>query len=165
MTAPDPAAELREAASHMRREDPAQFGPEFWAALADWLEDAAYGYDVIANSAFGPAGADLVAGFRDGDLDPAIRTARAFLGTGRGAVTDSGLSGHLGQHLAILFCGNWGVFRLGGEVFRLAWLDEARSLGYADDDGTILIRRESDGAYFEADIEAAVRAVPGVSGK
>ena len=64
----------------MRDEDPAWFGPEFWAALADWLEQAAEGYEVIANSPFGAAGVNFVAGLKSDDPDPAIRVARAYLG-------------------------------------------------------------------------------------
>jgi hypothetical protein len=79
--APDPAADLREAAACMRREDPAQFGQEFWTALADWLEQSAAGYETLAASPFGQQGVAFVAG-DGGDLDPAIRTARAYLGIG-----------------------------------------------------------------------------------
>jgi len=79
-----PADELREAAAYLRREDPAQFGPEFWTALADWMEQSAAGYETLAASPFGPDGAAFVAGLDGGGLDPAIRTARAYLGTGPG---------------------------------------------------------------------------------
>jgi hypothetical protein len=83
MAAPaNPAAELREAATAMRKEGPGYLDPAFWPALADWLEQSAEGYETLAASVFGPDGAAFVAGFDDGDLDPAIRTARAYLGTG-----------------------------------------------------------------------------------
>jgi hypothetical protein len=36
-------------------------------------------------------------------------------------------------------------------------IEEARVLGYADDDPVILLRRKSDGVIFEVEIEAAVR--------
>lgn len=66
----------------MRREDPAQFGQEFWTALADWMEQSAAGYDSLAASPFGQQGVAFVAGLTGVDLDPAIRTARAYLGIG-----------------------------------------------------------------------------------
>ena len=47
-------------------------------ALADWLEATAIGYETLAASPFGAAGAAFVAGFNDNHLDPAIAVARAY---------------------------------------------------------------------------------------
>ena len=70
MTAPDPAAELREAAGHMRREDPAQFGPEFWSALAGLLDAEA---DHIGQSGLW---------LPDAANPRILAIARSYLGTG-----------------------------------------------------------------------------------
>lgn len=73
---------------------------------------------------------------------------------------DHDLSGDLSEYVYGKFCDTWETFRLGSASFRLAHLEEARELGYADEDFTILIRRESDGAFFEVELEATVRPVP-----
>jgi hypothetical protein len=49
---------------------------------------------------------------------------------------------------------------LGAAQFRPLYSEEAEELGYDDDDPEVLLRRESDGAVFEADIEVTVRLVP-----
>lgn len=48
---------------------------------------------------------------------------------------------------------------LGGGKFRPLYLEEAEELGCRDDE-VILIRRESDGAVFEVDVDVTVRPVP-----
>lgn len=40
------------------------------------------------------------------------------------------------------------------------WLEEARVLGYADDDPVVLLRRKSDGVVFEVEIDPVVRRAP-----
>lgn len=72
--------------------------------------------------------------------------------------TASELSDYLSERVYDKFCETWGSFTLGGESFCLASLEEAVELGRADDP-EILIRRESDGAFFEVDLEATARPV------
>ena len=49
---------------------------------------------------------------------------------------------------------------LGGGKFRSLYAEEARELGYGEDDAAVLLRRESDGQVFEVDIDVSVRPVP-----
>jgi hypothetical protein len=61
----------------------ASMHPLVGLALTDWLESRAVQYDAYAS---GPSGEDMVtffaSGGRAGYLDPALRVARAILGTG-----------------------------------------------------------------------------------
>lgn len=70
---------------------------------------------------------------------------------------DHDLSGHLSQYVAGKLSDTWGAFDLGGERFRMGTLDEARSLGWSDEDPQLLIRRESDGALFEVEVEVTAQ--------
>ena len=49
-------------------------------AVAEWLETEAGGYDALARTSYGVAGAVFVAGAFGGDIDPALKTARTYLG-------------------------------------------------------------------------------------
>ncbi len=75
-------------------------------------------------------------------------------------MTNLELSLDLAAYLSGKLSGTFGDFSLGESgIFRMASLEEARELGYGDEDETILIRRESDGAFFEAEADAMVRPV------
>lgn len=50
------------------------------AAVADWLDAEAIHYDELAAGPYGDAGAAFVAGDFGGDMDPALRVARTYLG-------------------------------------------------------------------------------------
>lgn len=68
------------------------------------------------------------------------------------------IEGSLGQWLTDQV---WDQFRpmslMGAGTFRPLYLEEAQELGYGDDDPAILLRRESDGKVFEAEIDVTVR--------
>jgi hypothetical protein len=49
------------------------------------------------------------------------------------------------------------MFWVGGDDFAALYAEEARVLGYDDDDPVILLRRKSDGIIFEVEIWPAVR--------
>ena len=70
-------------------------------------------------------------------------------------MTDHDLSGYLSQHV-IDELHNTSSFSLGAERFRMAYAEEAAGLGWDEDDPALLIRRESDGALFEVELEATV---------
>lgn len=70
------------------------------------------------------------------------------------------IEGDLWDFLAQRVWDHFGLLSLGGADFRALYAEEARELGYDDDDAAVLLRRESDGAVFEIDIEVTARAVP-----
>lgn len=74
---------------------------------------------------------------------------------------DHDLSGDLSERCYDEFCGTFGIFGLGADKFRLAYEEEYEENGYDDEPGgPLLIRRESDGAFFEVELEATVRPAP-----
>ena len=70
------------------------------------------------------------------------------------------LSGDFGQYIFDEFCNAMWPQWIGGEKFRLAYEEEAKELGYGDDPGVLVVRRESDGACFEVELEATIRPIP-----
>jgi len=46
---------------------------------------------------------------------------------------------------------------LGTAMFRPLYAEECEELGYSDEDGAILLRRKSDGAVFEIDLDVTAR--------
>jgi hypothetical protein len=109
---------------------------------------------------------------------PGLYGSYAELAEANGATVDGAaqplldgadLNADLSEYVYLKFCDTFGTFALGSERFRLASLEEGRELGYGDYDPVLLIRRESDGAFFEAEIEATARPVqqvlPGVTGQ
>ena len=58
----------------------ASWHPLVALAVADWLEAEAVQYDELAASPYGAEGAAFVAGDFGGDVDPALKAARAYLG-------------------------------------------------------------------------------------
>lgn len=66
------------------------------------------------------------------------------------------LSGYLAEHVADLLCNAFGTFSLGDQVFRMASMEEADDLDWDEGDHALLICRKSDGALFEAELEATV---------
>ena len=44
-----------------------------------------------------------------------------------------------------------------GAELRSAYLEEARALGYEEDAPELILVRDSDGAFFEADVDVTVR--------
>ena len=85
------------------------------------------------------------------------------------------LEGDLGLHLYEHLWGEWSPLHLDGADFRCAYEEEHEELGYHKmfelgkntetgepvmvNDETTLIRRESDGAFFEVDIEVTLKRV------
>jgi hypothetical protein len=70
------------------------------------------------------------------------------------------LTGEISLYLCEYMWSGLGSLEFGGQEFQVADSDDYRNLGYADDDNeVVLLRRESDGAYFEADIEVMVRRI------
>ena len=49
-------------------------------AVADWLDAEAEHYDDLAASPYAAAGAAFIAGDFGGEIDPALRIARAYTG-------------------------------------------------------------------------------------
>lgn len=58
----------------------ASWHPLVALAVADWLDERARELDDMAAGPYGQAGAAFVAGDFGGDIDPALRVARAYLG-------------------------------------------------------------------------------------
>lgn len=82
--------------------------------------------------------------------------------TSRDAAIESGavLAGHVAEWACEEIWSTAGPVWLDGQKFRAACSEELRELGYPEDDSTTLVlRRESDGAYFEVEFEPAVRRV------
>lgn len=81
------------------------------------------------------------------------------------AIREQGrLEGELGEWLNVKVNDEPGTLLLGSAgAFRTLTIEEARVLGYDDDDPVILLRRKSDGKVFEADIEVTVRAARGAT--
>ena len=69
------------------------------------------------------------------------------------------IEGRLSEWLATKINDEYLSMNLGGEDFRPLCLEDGRELGYGDDDPVILLRRKSDGAVFEVEIEPTVRRV------
>ena len=69
------------------------------------------------------------------------------------------IEGHLSEWLASKISDYFGSIPLGGDDFTPVCLEDGRELGYADDDPAILLRRRSDGAVFEVEIDPTVRRV------
>ena len=67
-----------------------------------------------------------------------------------------GIEGWLGQHLTEQMWGHYGTLRLGSDDFEVIGSDEVP--GYDENlEGTVLLRRKTDGKVFEAEIEVTVR--------
>ena len=70
------------------------------------------------------------------------------------------LAGQISQYLFEEWCSSIGDFRFGGQKYRVAYDEDYEELGYGDDpDNPLLIRRESDGTWFEVELEANVHPV------
>lgn len=66
----------------------ASMHPAVGLAVAEWLEQAAAGYEQIVAGSYGEAGALFVSGLDgSGDPDPALTVARAYLGTQAGELS------------------------------------------------------------------------------
>jgi hypothetical protein len=81
--------------------------------------------------------------------------------------------GDIGEWLTEQLVSSWDPLRFGGHDYRVAYQEEADELGYGGYyqlgtntetgepvmvlDETLLIRRESDGQFFEVDIEVSTR--------
>lgn len=66
----------------------------------------------------------------------------------------SNLSGHLSQWLFDKLCEQAGPLSLGGELYDFADKDDVEKLGFDPNDVTLLLlRRRSDGAFFDVDID------------
>lgn len=72
----------------------------------------------------------------------------------------SHIEGFLAEWFGSQIIEHHGSIPVGGDYFKALYLEEAAELGYGKDDTTILIRRESDGAVFEVEVEPVVRRVP-----
>jgi hypothetical protein len=69
----------------------ASWSPPIALAVADWLDDEAGYYDTLADTPYGAAGAAFVAGDFGGDVDPAVKVARAYLGEPPPAGDEAGI--------------------------------------------------------------------------
>lgn len=75
------------------------------------------------------------------------------------------LAGDLGLHLCEEIWNGISRLRLAGDEFRPAHDEEFRELGYSDDDNlTLVLRRESDGEFFEVEIDCLVTRVRSKAG-
>ena len=83
-----------------------------------------------------------------------------------GGLTDAQkLDGDLGLHLCEEIWNGIGLIRLACGTFRMADSVEFAALGYDEDDNLVtVLRRESDGAFFEVDIEVCSRRVSPAAG-
>jgi hypothetical protein len=71
------------------------------------------------------------------------------------------LAAQVAEHMFDEFCSVYGTLSLGGRKYALAGDEEAAELGYDDDPcRPVVLRRESDGAYFEVALSAHVVALP-----
>lgn len=74
------------------------------------------------------------------------------------------IAGEISAHLYEQWCEELGdTMDFAGGKYYLGYAEDAVELGYPDDDdpyGPLVIRRESDGKWFEVEIEATVRPVP-----
>lgn len=69
-----------------------------------------------------------------------------------------GLAGWLCQWICEEIWGHCCPLHLDGQDFRPASDEEFADLGYPEDENTVLLlRRESDGAFFEVELDADVR--------
>jgi hypothetical protein len=67
------------------------------------------------------------------------------------------LAGAIHQHIYDELVKGLHPIRVGSDTLRMAYAEEAEPFGYDDDDPEIILRRESDGAFFEMDLEVIVR--------
>ena len=67
-------------ADHADAEFIASMHPVVALAVADWLDAEAEHYDDLAASPYAAAGAAFIAGDFGGDVDPALKVARAYAG-------------------------------------------------------------------------------------
>ena len=74
------------------------------------------------------------------------------------------IEGHLAERLALHISEHYGPISAGSDEFRPLFLEEAKALGYDDDDPVVLIRRESDGVVFEVGVDVTARRVPTEAG-